>query len=108
MSYLDFGDIVFMWSANGFAGTSNSTSFAIGNIPVALRSRSGFRIVQVVVEDNSIPQKAGAMYIDTDDTAGFALGNVSALGGAMSFLTTGWTNAGGKGLAPGFIAMYAK
>lgn len=107
MYYQDFGEIVVMWTEVGFSGTSNSTFFSMTGVPSEILPVSGTRVVPVVVEDNSIPNKMGAAVVSSGGVA-FSLGDVPVGGGAMSFLLGGWTSGSGKGLPPGALIVYAK
>lgn len=104
LSYFDLGATVMLWADSTFLGTSNSTAMTITNLPSSIQPTNS-RNVMAHVLDSSNPY-VGLVGLTTGSTVTFSMGVVS--GTKLTFSTTGFTAAGNKGLAAGFLITYSK
>lgn len=99
IAYARAGNIACVYLSGGITGTSNSTSFAISNLPDAITAGSSTYFPISGALDN------GAV---VNDVSGYAS---PAGGGSIAFLrglsSTGWTASGTKELNAGTVLIYA-
>lgn len=107
LNYIDFGAYVVLWTRTALTGTSNATSMAITNLPSAIEPASGFQVLLCKVVNNPGVIYNGSVALQAGtNTLSFAMDEVS--GSNITSNSLGFTNSGSKGLAAGWIIIYAK
>lgn len=104
LTYLDLGNVVFIWNATGSAmtGTSNAIGFTLDNLPTAIRPSVQKDIICFVIDQGVT--YSGSALISSVGVVTFKLGTVSG----THLLQGDFTNSGTKGLPAGWIMTYAK
>jgi ABC-type antimicrobial peptide transport system permease subunit len=109
LNYYDFGTIVIIYNPSGSAilGTSDATTMEITNLPQSIQP-TGIRKGHVLVTDNGGGEIFDGLYFISGATVTFGIATTSAVANRVVYTNTGFTAASDKGLAGGFILIYAK
>lgn len=106
ISYLDFGELVILYSEDAHLGTSDDTVMFFEGLPEALRPVRPFTIASSIISIGGF-SVAGMATIEDSGRVSFQASNTTTVAGRVIYASD-FPALGSKGLPVGWLILYAK